>query len=122
MSNETLIGSVNKGNEAFFIADYLKKNNECSLLYIARNEKEIFDIKSKIEWLIPTVEILIYRTWDQIPYDSVSPSKEIQSERINTLYKIYHNQNQNIVISSVNAILQKTINTDFSKIILLKFF
>ena len=45
MSNETLIGSVNKGNEAFFIADYLKKNNKCSLLYIARDEKEIFDIK-----------------------------------------------------------------------------
>ena len=115
MSNETLIGSVNKGNEAFFIADYLKKNNKCSLLYIARNEKEIFDIKSKIEWLIPTVEILIYRSWDQIPYDSVSPSREIQSERINTLYKIYHNKNQNIVISSVNAILQKTINVDFIK-------
>ncbi len=45
MSNETLIGSVNKGNEAFFIADYLKKNNKCSLLYIARNEKEIFVIR-----------------------------------------------------------------------------
>ena len=26
MNNETIIGSVNKGNEAFFIADYLKKN------------------------------------------------------------------------------------------------
>ena len=115
MSNEKLIGSVNRGNEDFFIADYLKKNNKCSLLYIARDEKEIFDIKSKIEWLIPTVEILIYRSWDQIPYDSVSPSKEIQSERINTLYKIYHNKNQIIVISSVNAILQKTINVDFIK-------
>ena len=113
MSNETLIGSVNKGNEAFFIADYLKKNNKCSLLYIARNEKEIFDIKSKIEWLIPSVEILVYRSWDQIPYDSVSPSREIQSERINTLYKIYHNKNKYIVISSVNAILQKTIDVDF---------
>ena len=115
MSNETLIGSVNKGNEAFFITDYLKKNDKCSILYIARNDKEIFDIKSKIEWLIPSVEILVYRSWDQIPYDSVSPSREIQSERINTLYKIYHNKNQHIVISSVNAILQKTINVDFIK-------
>ena len=26
---------------------------------------------------------MIYRSWDQIPYDNVSPSKEIQSERIN---------------------------------------
>ena len=47
MSNETLIGSVNKGNEAFFIADYLKKNNQCSLLYIARDEKEIFNFGIK---------------------------------------------------------------------------
>ena len=52
MSNELLIGSVNKGNEAFFIADYLKKNNKCSLLYIARDDKEIFDFKLKIAWLM----------------------------------------------------------------------
>ena len=63
MNNETWIGSVNIGNEAFFITDYFKKNNECSLLYIARNDKEIFDIKSKIKWLIPSAELLIYRSW-----------------------------------------------------------
>ena len=56
MSNETLIGSVNKGNEAFFIADYLKKNNKCSLLYIARTEKEIFEVKDEIKKLFEHLE------------------------------------------------------------------
>ena len=122
MINETIIGSVNKGNEAYFITDYFKKNNKCSILYIARNDKEIFDIKTKIEWLIPSVEVLIFRTWDQIPYDNVSPSKEIQSERIKTLYQIHHKKNKKIVISSVNAILQKTISVDFIKKNLIEIF
>ena len=45
----------------------------------------------------------------------VSPSKQIQSERIKSIYKIYHNKRKKIVISSVNAILQKTISVDFIK-------
>ena len=116
MITENLIGSVNKGNEVFYIAEYFKNNNNSSILYIGRNDKEIFDIKNKLEWLIPSVEILIYRSWDQIPYDSVSPSKEIQSERIKTLYRILNNRNKKIIIiTSVNAILQKTVDIEFLK-------
>ena len=114
MITENLIGSVNKGNEVFYIAEYFKNSNNSSILYIGRNDKEIFDIKSKLEWLIPSAEISIYRSWDQIPYDSVSPSKEIQSERIKTLYKILNNsKKKNIIITSVNAILQKTVDIEF---------
>ena len=113
MSNIKLIGSVSKGNESFFLSEYYKKNNQSSILYISRNDKEIFDIKSKIEWLIPSVQVLIYRSWDQIPYDSVSPSSKIQSERIKTLYKIFNDKKPKIIISSVNAILQRTISINF---------
>ena len=47
MNTETLVGSVNKGNEAFYLIDYLLKNKKHSILYIARNDKEIFDI---LDW------------------------------------------------------------------------
>ena len=115
MNTETLIGSVSKGSEAFYIADYLVENNQESILYIARNDREIFDIKTKLKWLVPKVEILIYRSWDQIPYDSVSPSNEIQSERIKTLYTLHTNKRQKIIISTVNAIIQRTVDINFLK-------
>ena len=109
------IGSVNEGNEVFFINDFFSKKFDSSILYIARDDREIFNIKNKIEWFYPEKEILIYRSWNHIPYDNVSPSKEIQSERIKTLYKLYKSTKSKIVITSVNAIIQKTISFNFLK-------
>ena len=111
MNRNLVLSSVPLGSEAFAIAEEFI-NIDKSILYIARDDREIFNIKSKLKWLLPKSEILIYRSWDQIPYDNVSPSKEIQSERIKTLYCL-SNINKKLIISSVNAIIQKTINKDF---------
>ena len=87
MNKNDFLSPVPHQSEGFAIAElFLNTNN--SILYISKDDREIFDIQDKIKWLLPKTEILIYRSWDQIPYDNVSPSKEIQSERIKTLYKL----------------------------------
>ena len=102
------LGSIPSGSEPFAIAeDFININK--SILYVARDDREIFKIKEKLIWLLPSTEILVYRSWDQIPYDNVSPSKEIQSERIRTLIQL-SKKNKKIILTSVNAIIQKTIN------------
>ena len=114
MNKENYVGSVNRDNEFLYIADQFKKNNS-SIIYVARDDRDIFDIKDKLNWILPNNNIFIYRWWDQIPYDNISPSKIIQSERIKTLYNITKNIRQNIILTSVNSILQKTINKYFIK-------
>ena len=107
MNRSVVLANVLQGSEAFAIAeDFI--NIDKSILYVARDDREIFNIKSKLKWLLPKNEIFIYRSWDQIPYDNVSPSKEIQSERIKTLYHLSNN-NKKLIITSINAIIQKTI-------------
>ena len=103
-----------KGSEAFEIVQKFKSIDK-SFMYIARDDREIYNISSRLKWLLPNNKILIYRSWDQIPYDNVSPSKEIQSERIKTLYYLNKKdrKDKQIIITSVNAIVQKTINKDF---------
>ena len=113
MNKKFNLGSIPNGLEAFAIAENFV-NIKKSSIYIARNDREIFDIKDKLDWLLPNIEILIYRSWDQIPYDNVSPSKEIQSERIKTLYEL-SKKNKKLIITSVNGIIQKTITKDFLK-------
>ena len=112
MNSIKTVGSINEGNEYLFISENFKEGNK-SVLYIARNDKEIFKIRKKLEWLLPQINIQVFRSWDQIPYDNVSPSKEIQSERINCLYQIINNNSPKIIITSVNAIIQKTISREF---------
>lgn len=112
MKNFKKIGSVIKGCEYFYILEMLKSNDH-SILYVGRDDREIFYIKDKIEWLISNFDIHIYRSWDQIPYDNVSPSKEIQSERIKTLYNLKEKKNKSVVLTSINALIQKTLDQNF---------
>ena len=44
---------------------------------------------------------------------SVSPSKEIQFERIKTLYYLNSTNKKKIVLTTINAVLQKTLYKDF---------
>ena len=114
MRHKVTLGSVHKGSEAFIIAEHFV-NKEKSILYIARDDREIYALQSKLFWLLPKADILIFRSWDQIPYDSVSPSREIQSERIKTLYQLSVNKQKKIILSSVNAIIQRTVDQSFIK-------
>ena len=77
MSRKTNLSSVIKGAEPFEIAQEFI-NFDKSIMYIARDEREVYNVYSKLKWFLPKSDILIYRSWNQIPYDNVSPSKKIQ--------------------------------------------
>jgi len=108
------LSSIPNQAEAFAITQIFNSQYD-SILYISKDDREIFNIKDKLNWIFPEVKILVYRSWDQIPYDNVSPSKQIQSERIKTLYELLNNNKNKkiIILTSINAIIQKTIDKDF---------
>ncbi len=85
------IGPVNFNAEAFVIARYFEKNSN-SILYIGKDDREIKKIFYKLKWIFPEYKILLYRSWDQIPYDKVSPSKE-----------------KKIILTTVASVIQKTL-------------
>ena len=103
------IGPIIEKTEAFFVFDVFQKSNE-SIMYIGKDDREIISLYDKLLWLLPKNKILLYRAWDQIPYDNISPSKEIQSTRLETLCYLNLNKNQKIIVlTTTNAIIQKTI-------------
>ena len=105
--NKTVGPSINK-IEPFFLSEYYK-NNEGSILYIGKDDREISKIKKKIDWLLPDTQTLLFQAWDQIPYDQVSPSKKTQIERLETLNSLINNQSNKIILTTVNSIIQKVI-------------
>ena len=103
------LGPIVEKSESFIIGEIFRTSKN-SLIYIAKDDREINDIYSKLLWLLPNKKILIYKAWDQIPYDNISPSKEIQTSRLNTLnYLNTYKEEQKILLTTVNAIIQKTI-------------
>ena len=79
------IGPVIDKTEAFIISEIFNKNDS-SLVYIGKDDREIINIKKKLSWLRPNLRVLLYKAWDHIPYDNISPSKEIQTSRLETLF------------------------------------
>ena len=112
MKNKKFIGPVYKESEAFILANFYEKSTQ-SVLYIGKDDIEINSIENKLIWLFPNDLIFTFRSWDQIPYDLVSPSKEIQLERIKTLYYLNLINKKKIVLTTINAVLQKTLYKDF---------
>ena len=104
-----IIGPIIEKTEAFIIAEIFNKS-ENSIVYIGKDDREIININKKLLWLLPTQKVLLYKAWDQIPYDNISPSKHIQTSRLETLYYINSSKKEkNIVLTTINAIIQKTI-------------
>ena len=112
MKNNKFVGPVYKESEAFILANFYEKSTH-SILYIGKDDIEINSIKNKLKWLFPNDLIFTFRSWDQIPYDLVSPSKEIQLERIKTLYYLHSTNKKKIILTTINAVLQKTLHKDF---------
>ena len=103
------IGPVIDKTEAFIISEIFH-NSDTTLVYIGKDDREIINIKNKLTWLIPDELVLLYKAWDQIPYDNISPSKEIQTSRLETLFLLSSgNKKKNIVLTTLNAIIQKTL-------------
>ena len=103
------VGPIIEKTESFIISDLFKKS-KYSLVYIGKDEREILNIYNKLFWLLPKQTILLYKSWDQIPYDNISPSKEVQTSRLETLYYLNSNKDEKLIIlTTINAIIQKTI-------------
>ena len=114
MKNSKTVGPSINRIEPFFLSEYYE-NNECSILYIGKDEREISKIKKKIDWLLPDTQTLLFLAWDQIPYDQVSPSKQTQIERLETLNSLINNQSKKIILTTVNSIIQKVIPNEIIK-------
>ena len=84
------IGPVIDKTEDFIISEIFYKS-DTSLVYIGKDDREIINIKNKLTWLLPDQLVLLYKAWDQIPYDNISPSKEIQTSRLETLFHLSSN-------------------------------
>ncbi len=120
MKNKNTIGPSIHNVEPFFISQFYQNSNK-SILYIGKDEREISSMEQKIKWLLPDVEILLFKSWDQIPYDNVSPSKEVQIERLKTLKILSNSKAKRIILTTINSITQKIIprsiiNSQFFKV------
>lgn len=97
--------------EIFLTAEISKNFPKSDFLFVAQNDVEMEIVQKQIQFFAPQLEVLNFPAWDSLPYDRASPKHAILANRIKMLYRLATRKSEQkfFVITSVNAILQKTI-------------
>ncbi|MCQ2740761.1 MAG: DEAD/DEAH box helicase, partial [Alphaproteobacteria bacterium] len=101
--------SVARGYEPFILGQ-IARNTKKDVIYVAPDGVELANMAALTEYIFPDLKVLKFPAWDTVPYDRVSPSSTIVSERVSCLSELAQNQNAatpRIIITSVGAVLQK---------------
>ena len=114
-SGSTLYG-VPEGYDAIVLAQIAQSvmAQDKTLIHIALDDRRINILKDTLALFAPDVDVTIFPAWDCLPYDRVSPQKEISAARIKSL-SILQDWHQTkiraprICLTSVNAITQKIL-------------
>jgi transcription-repair coupling factor (superfamily II helicase) len=85
----------------------LSKQQSC--IHVARNDTRVEGLKSALAFFAPELEVLVFPAWDCLPYDRISPSAGVTSERIKTLSSLATRKSDAplVVLTTVNALIQK---------------
>ncbi len=106
--------------QGFVLSQILKNftenftNGNCVI--VAENDLQMENFATQIKFFSPEItekfEILFFPAWDCLPYDRASPKAAIASARIKCLYKISQQNSDKkfLILTNVNAVLQKTVN------------
>ena len=95
-----------EGFDALLLAPRLAEHSG-AVLHIARDDARMQRLSEALAFFAPQVAVSRFPAWDCLPYDRVSPNPELVSERIATLARLVDGGKKRIVLTTVNAMLQR---------------
>ncbi len=102
-----LVARCLDGLEGRFLAELLARS-EAGVLHVVRDAPRLAFVQAMVRFFAPDVEILEFPAWDCLPYDRVSPQRELMATRLATLADLARRpRRRRLVIATANAVLQK---------------
>ncbi len=90
------------------IAQAQFKTND--IVFIANNDAEMLFVANQVKFFSPSLPIISFPAFDSLPYDRSSPKPQILAQRIKALFLLQKPAiSPRLIITSVNALVQKTI-------------
>ena len=83
------------------------------ILVICRDAERMNALTANLQFFAPELAVLQFPAWDCLPFDRVSPIAEIGARRMTTLTKLVADEREAIVLTTVNAVLQRTPPKEF---------
>ena len=99
------LNSLATSSAAFWIT-YQFKNRKSPILIIVETYDDTEQVKEELEFFTGKGQVDRFPHWDILPYDQLSPEKEVIAERLGTLSKIATGKSK-FIVTTPNALMQK---------------
>jgi transcription-repair coupling factor (superfamily II helicase) len=106
IGHKRTFGSIPDGADSHLIS-LIKGCVNTNILYVARDDSRMYRTYNQLRIFAPLQKIIILPSWDLLPYDRVSPSNTIASDRLKALCELICENNNLLIITSANSLLQK---------------
>ncbi|WP_366556000.1 transcription-repair coupling factor [Aquibaculum sediminis] len=76
-------------------------------VHVCRDDARMAQLQEALAFFAPDLKILTFPAWDCLPYDRVSPHRDIVARRLATLARLRDGGFAGLVLTTVNALLQR---------------
>jgi transcription-repair coupling factor (superfamily II helicase) len=107
------IANVPEGMQPLVLAQLIEgrlkaaPDDAASVVFVARDGRKLQRMAEVLAAMLPTHTVLQLPAWDSLPYDRVSPNNVTIAARMSTLAALTSGAKGAIVLTTVNALIQK---------------
>jgi len=97
------------GVDALTVAELLRKSTGKRWLHVALDDAQAARMAESLGFFAPDLEVMVFPAWDCLPYDRVSPHRDIVARRLDVLTRLMQpaGAGEQVVVTTVNALLQR---------------
>ena len=104
------IGGSPEGCDALAMSKFLSEKPREDIIFVARDETRMVAMQDLLNFFVPEETILQFPAWDCLPYDRISPKKEVISQRLKTLKDLSERsrvEDRQVLLTTCNSAIQR---------------
>jgi transcription-repair coupling factor (superfamily II helicase) len=104
-----LVASAIEGLDALYLARLVEESPGAQLMHVARDAPRANHLAELIAFFAPRIERIVLPAWDCLPYDRVSPNRDIMASRLEGLASLLEPAagRPRLILVTVGALLQR---------------
>ncbi|MDX6805334.1 transcription-repair coupling factor [Terrihabitans rhizophilus] len=104
------------GMDALVVADLARalargnRDAPAAILHVSRERSRMQNMERALAFFAPDVDVLLFPSWDVLPYDRASPNPAISAQRMTTLARLARTKQGDkprVVLTTSNALVQR---------------
>jgi transcription-repair coupling factor (superfamily II helicase) len=113
VSGRLIASGLPGGLEAAVLPQLVQAAGTRGYIHVCVDDQGAAQLAEQIAFFAPSLRVLRFPAWDCLPYDRVSPSADIVSQRLAALAELARPPQQpTLVLTTVNAMLMRTVASD----------